>query len=203
MKFIKSRTFLIVLFLTIALIIVLAYVYMRMQNNNSRDNNRDMKKQLDTNSKYTQIYTKFFNFEESTDPNTSTAIARSGHNSIRLMPGNEYCPGLDIKFSDIQNEITPIEITASAYVYSESDLKGNPVTMIFQVTDHDKKIDYIGLNSEEIGATRKGWNEIYNRQTITNITSLNNVISVYVFYRGTQKVYVDDLLITIFKVTKN
>jgi len=204
MKPARRKIVFIVLALIFAVLAVLVILYFTILKNYF-DKNSDKQKKLpsDTSSTYTQVYTKFYNFEDTWDTKISQVVSRSGHNSLMLYPGGEYCPGLVINYSDIHDVITPIEITASVYVYTESDLVKNPVTLVIQVTDNDKKIDYLVLNSDTMTSTRKGWNELYSRQVIRNITSLNNVVSVYVYYRGTEKVYVDDLLITIFKVTKN
>lgn len=198
MKLLNRNAVYIILFLIFILLIGLGFLYLRTSKNG-----RNLKKsQSDTISKYNQIYTKFYNFEDTWDTKISKVVSRSGHNSLMLYPGGEYCSGLVMKYSDIQKEITPIEITASIYVYTESDLKINPVNLVFEVDDNDKKIDYFALNSEDIANTRKGWNELYNRQTIKNITSLDNVVKVYAYYRGKEKVYVDDLLVTIFRITR-
>lgn len=155
--------------------------------------------EINDESKYNGRLLATFNF----DPGSPGATAErldtvGGSHSFRLDPSFTFSPGLDTPYGKITSK-DHIAIRASARIYSKVPLTDNPSSLIVTVMNGDQTLKYKGADVENHRFPANKWNTIKTEFiTPANITA-ESIVKVYVWHRGQQPVWVDDLVIEIFE----
>ena len=104
-----------------------------------------------------------------------------------------------MKFSDLCKDKIPLKVMANAFIYSDKKIENNPVSLVISMEHNGESYDYYSLNSEGENLKKREWNELKGVQLIDGVTSMDDVLKVYLWYRGNDTIFVDDLKIDIYE----
>jgi len=124
-------------------------------------------------------------------------MAHTGKYSYILDSTNIYSPGFEDKYSNITGR-DYMWIKASLYVYPLYSLKENPVSLIVTCEDKGRSIKYRGIDLETCNLKINCWSKVNFEYETPEIRSGNESIKVYVWLRGKEKIFIDDLNVDAF-----
>ncbi len=176
------------------------YVFLKVPLDESIDNNTALKSiEKDAGNDYTKITGKFYNYEDLQGPQSCTSKHYSGKRSVQLFASSPYSLTYTMKFSDLCKDKIPLKVMANAFIYSDKKIENNPVSLVISMEHNGESYDYYSLNSEGENLKTREWNELKGVQLIDGVTSMDDVLKVYLWYRGNDTIFVDDLKIDIYE----
>ena len=137
-----------------------------------------------------------FTFEDSNDTTRySSRIAHEGKHSFMMNSNNQFSPGIDITYNNLSSK-EYLWIFASAWVFIpiENDDTINPVLV---ASFHHRGNPYEFCTSDENPPIEKGkWTQLHLKYLSPEIwNKRKDNLKVYIWYKGTKPIYVDDLVI--------
>jgi hypothetical protein len=142
----------------------------------------------------------FTSSEERYKSHIDTSLFLSAPSCLRMDSLCRYSPGVSLTFSEI-TEKDHAWIRASANVYPISGLAENAPLIVVTFSHKGKYYKYRALSLNEIpgGVTLNKWNFLTFDYLTPEVRSKDDKLSVYIWFRGNDPVYVDDFKIEAFE----
>lgn len=136
-------------------------------------------------------------FEDSNAHNVTKEYFYSGDYSLK-MDANKYGSSIKIGYEDLE-VYEDLEIYVECFIYSTKDILETPFSLVFELLEDGKSVDYFQIrNSQLRGFKNNEWNMIsFNREINRRITE-NSTIKVYIWKRGNEIFYVDDVKVIVY-----
>ena len=128
----------------------------------------------------------------------SDFVARSGKTSLRMDSTNIFSPGITARYRDITDN-DHAWIRASAYIYPVVDPKANPLAMVVTFQHKGANYKYRTVNIENLDLKLNEWNRISLDYMTPFPRSGKDNLSVYMWHRGKQEIYIDNLQVEVFE----
>ena len=146
-----------------------------------------------------------FSFENTSEPkgkHYTTEFAHSGKHSIKMDSTLHFSPSFDIPFAELTNHYYAW-IKASVWVYPVSNPKETPASLVvtFQHKGKNYKYKTKSIENEDVRKSLKlnQWNKIEILYLTPEVRNKNDKLVVYVWNRGKNPVYFDDMKIEIME----
>ncbi len=132
--------------------------------------------------------------------NYSDEYSKSEEFSFILNKDKIYSPSINYDYKDLSKKDYVI-IKTSVYVFPIFDLSENPVSLVVTFLHKGKNYKYQTIDLEEHKHNIKlnQWNKVTMYYLSPEVRQKSDNLLVYVWLRGQQKVFVDDLLIEVFE----
>jgi len=128
----------------------------------------------------------------------SDFVARSGNTSLKMDSSNIFSPGITARYKDITDN-DHAWIRASAYIYPVVDPKENPLAMVVTFQHKGANYKYRTANIENLDLKLNEWNRISLDYMTAFPRSGKDNLFVYMWHRGKQEIYIDDLQVEVFE----
>lgn len=127
-------------------------------------------------------------------------VALSGRYSFRLDSNWAFTPTYDIRFRDLTDE-DHAWVRASVNIYLPENTRPEDVLLVVTFNHRGRYYKYrdVRLSEPEFSARPGQWNIMTMDYITPEVRSKRDKLSIYVWYRGTEPVYVDDLRIEVFQ----
>jgi hypothetical protein len=124
-------------------------------------------------------------------------IIRSDSTSIQLSKKFPYSPGIEIRVGELA-DTSRMLIKASAWVYVPDIPKMNKYALVCSIENAEGAYHYNSAEPEPEDIVTGDWNKIELVSEAKNLRSPKDILKVYVWYMGEQKVFVDDLTVEFY-----
>ncbi len=125
----------------------------------------------------------------------------SGKKSIILDSVNIYSPTTEIPFKEITKK-DHAWIKVSAKLFIEQSITENPFSLVIQFNQKEYAFKYKNFDSENMNLIAKQWQTISFYYLTPEVRNKNNYLKTYIWYRGKNKIYIDDFQVDIFEKNK-
>ncbi len=119
--------------------------------------------------------------------------AISGSRSLKVESNCEFSQGIFKKASELTTQKEGVQLWCSASVYSDTAFVSNPAALVISLEDKNGSYYYRSLSLETLNLAPAQWNTLRLTARIPEIRSESDMVKVYIWHRGKQTVYVDDL----------
>jgi hypothetical protein len=160
---------------------------------------------FDNENEYTHHTLAFYDFENvnatTIDSNAvSKSFFFSPPNSCVLSEQNPYYPTYRTAYRNfVKEKLDHVWIRVSFYYYSEIDIKENPFSLVINIKHKDFNHKYRAFDIENYPFVANQWNYKQIDYMTPYPYSVNDIYEIYGWYRGHNKVYIDNLKIEIFE----
>jgi len=148
-----------------------------------------------TRAVFRQFYFNDFesNLSEDQMKHITVEKSNSGKQSIVLRPENLYSPAAEGKLKSIPG-ISNILLKASARVFNPSTTEKGEIILVVSTEDPEHKIyKYVIAKDSDVNYKPGEWFDLTFTDVIERDIPADGNYKVYVWYTGTNKIYVDDL----------
>jgi hypothetical protein len=127
-----------------------------------------------------------------------TAIHRSGAHAFLCSPESAFTPVIIIPYSGItKNDHAWIRFTV--WYYPVYDIKENGADVVIHFLHRDKPYQYVGYHLEDYPYELNKWNRLTVDYLTPSTFSDEDEMKAYVWFRGKQKLFIDDIHIQAFE----
>jgi len=141
----------------------------------------------------------FISFEDNNNnPHYSDSIAHLGSYSMMLDSNFYFSTGIAAKYKHITDK-DHVWIRATVYIYPVIDIKENPSTLVVTFQHKGYNYKYRTVNTENLNLKLNEWNKISMDYMTPFPRSKNDNLNVYLWHRGKNKIYIDDLKVEVFE----
>lgn len=130
---------------------------------------------------------------------TSTRFVLSGKKSFLLDSSTIYSPVIEASYLEITDQ-DHAWIRASVYIYPTVDLKTNPFSFVIHFEHNGYAYKYKAFDSEKMNLKLNEWNRVCFDYLTPEVRRKTNNLKVYIWYRGKEELFVDDLQVDIFEL---
>ncbi len=109
-----------------------------------------------------------------------------------------FSTGIAAKYKDITDK-DHVWIRASVYIYPVIDIKENPSTLVVTFQHKGANYKYRTVNTEYLNLKLNEWNKISMDYMTPFPRSKNDNLNVYLWHRGKNEVFIDDLKVEVFE----
>ncbi|MDY0286666.1 MAG: hypothetical protein RBR21_11075 [Bacteroidales bacterium] len=160
------------------------------------------KEVFDNEEDYTKRFLAHYDFEsveKGKEAFYDTTIVHSGKYSLKMTPENIYSKGLRMRYKDLTDN-DHAWIRSSVWVYPTEDVNIDDAVLVctFEHDGESYKYRVIHLNDPRLNVIPNQWNKVTLDYLTPEVRTKNDVLKVYMWYRGTKSLYVDDLKIECF-----
>ena len=143
----------------------------------------------------------FHDFENKDFPylgNLESGIVRNGKYSFRMDTNMQFSPGIRIRYADLTQKLkTGIRVTV--WIYSKEPFTDNPGSLVVTSNHAGLNYRYEAILFEKENMKPGEWNKAVLHYLTPESPDPNDILQVYVWYRGRQVMYIDDLKIELFE----
>ena len=132
------------------------------------------------------------------DPHLSATVVKNGSHSFRMDSTVEFSPGIKAPFKEL-DAADGSWIRISLFVYPTADLKDNPANLVVTMSGKTKNYKYKTLSLAGDSLRVGEWNLVTMDYEIPYVPDPEDLLAVYVWNRGRQPVYIDDLVIELLE----
>jgi hypothetical protein len=133
----------------------------------------------------------------------STEFSHSGKQSILLTPDNIYSPSAEDKLKYLP-DTTNISLRASARILNPSPTEKGQIILVVSIDDAQNKVYKYNISKDSEADYKPGeWFELTRTEVIDRNIPADGSYKVYVWYKGKNKIYVDDLKLEYMPVGSN
>ncbi len=155
------------------------------------------------NNARTLSFNDFENFTEANKYHLTDSLAHSGLRSLQMDSQQKFSPAFKIAF----NELTDKDhawIRASAWIYPLTGSKNEIPLMVMTFSHDDQYYKYrtAGFENRKLEFSPNQWNLLTMDYMTPEVRSARDLLSVYLWFRGTGRVYVDDIQIEVIEPIK-
>jgi hypothetical protein len=158
----------------------------------------DGKEEFADEENYNKMVLDIKDFESEKSDKIDTTFAYSGLQSFRLDADNIFSPAIEAPYSSL-TENYYAWVRVSVMVYPETDVKLNPSSLVASFEHNGYAYKYRALDLDKLELERNSWNKVTFDYLTPEIRNKKDKLKVYVWHRGQEKVYVDDLKVEIFE----
>jgi hypothetical protein len=157
---------------------------------------------LNNEEDFTHRILQHFDFEtvdKKWDAQYDTAHAHTGSMSFRMEKGIEFSPTLRKEFKDLSDSYYGW-VRASVWVYPTADPKANEASLVvaFRHKWENYKYRNFSMNADSVKLQMNQWNLITADYMTPELLSRSDDLEVYVWYKGKEYIWIDDLKIEFF-----
>jgi hypothetical protein len=140
----------------------------------------------------------FENIDVPYSGNLVTDIVKNGRYAFRMDTGMRFSPGLRSEYGELSKK-SQVGIRVTAWIYSKFPFPENPGNIV--VTSNHKGLNYRyeAIMFERENLKPGQWNQVVLNYIAPESPDPTDIIQVYLWYRGTKELYVDDLKIELFE----
>lgn len=138
-----------------------------------------------------------YDFENKDSPFTGSLVSdivNNGQYAFRMDAGMAFSPGLQSSFAELSKK-SPLGIRVTAWIYSKIPFKENPGSLVVTCNHEGLNYRYETISFEKENLKPGQWNKIVMYYLTPESPDPDDMIQVYVWYRGKNELYVDDLKI--------
>ena len=142
-----------------------------------------------------------YNFEDlnvSYSGNLVTHVVKNGQYAFKMDTGMPFSPGLLEEYGKISLK-SPLGFRVSAWIYSEYPFSSNPGSLVVTSNHEGLNYRYESILFERENLKPGEWNRVTLSYLAPESPDPKDIIQVYVWFRGTKELYVDDLKIELFE----
>ena len=125
-------------------------------------------------------------------------ISRGGNRSTFLTEEISYSRSINLSVKDITSSYYGW-IEGEYWVYPTADPVANPFSIVYTFLYDGKAHKYRSLDSESLNLVPNQWNKISFRYLTPELRSPDDVFTTYVWNRGKQTVFIDDVKVTCYQ----
>jgi hypothetical protein len=147
--------------------------------------------------KYNMRVLSNYDFEEKDSPfagSLVTDIVKSGHYAFRMDTEKAFSPGFQSSFAELSKK-SPLGIRVTAWIYSKIPFPENPGSLVVTCNHEGLNYRYETISFEKENLKPGQWNKVIMYYLTPESPDPDDIIQVYVWYRGKNELYVDDLKI--------
>lgn len=155
----------------------------------------------DNGKEYDHYVLKVLNFDDASElvpKERLDTFTFAGKHSIRLDSTYLFSPNVEFVYEDI-TEKDHLWLRITAYVYSNELYERNPASLIVTFMNRGKHVKYSSLDLEKKSLQPKQWNKITMDYITPFIINEKGQVKIYVWHRGKQPLWVDDLTVEVFE----
>jgi len=149
-------------------------------------------------SDYTRKELQRNEFEDRENKHVTEAQAFSGNTSFQLSEQQPYSPEIKARYSAITNS-DHAWIRGSVMVYPTTKIADNPVSFVFSFEHKGQSYKYKALDLENLGLQPNQWNKVFFDYLTPEVRTKKDNLKVFVWLRGKEKMYIDDMIIEVFE----
>ncbi|MEI6816885.1 MAG: hypothetical protein WCL14_09770 [Bacteroidota bacterium] len=166
--------------------------------NRTFDGKESFKNEVD----YTNKTISNLDFENINDnKNLSDSIFHTGHHSYVMDSVIEFSPSIRCAYDQITKK--PFAwIRASAYIYSSTDLKENPVSMVICFNHKGFAYKYSSFDLGKMNFETNKWNKFSFDYLTPEVRRTSDELQVYIWHRGKKAICIDDFKVEAFEQKK-
>ncbi|MEG1555296.1 MAG: hypothetical protein RR356_01040 [Bacteroidales bacterium] len=116
---------------------------------------------------------------------------------IKMDSTSEFTPAFKLSYQDITKK-NHAWIQVSARIFSTTDLKDNPISLVISFEHKGKSYKYICYDLAQMNLKPGEWNEIKIDYLTPEIRRVQDNLCVYFWHQGKQTVWIDDFTINSF-----
>jgi len=139
----------------------------------------------------------FENNDKSISPDTNFIPVLSGSNSFVMNKDNPFTSAIKIPYDKITSG-SHAWIRASAWIYIPGNIQNNKTSLVVTFQYKGKNYKYRGFDIENADLKTDEWNFVSMDYLTPEVRSGKDILVVYLWYRGREQVYVDDLKVEAF-----
>jgi hypothetical protein len=142
-----------------------------------------------------------YDFENKDFPypgNLVTDIVKNGHYAFRMDTGMRFSPGLRSSYADLSEKLQ-VGIRVTAWVYSKVPFPDNPGSLVVTSNHEGLNYRYETISLESGNLMPEQWNKVGMYYLTPESPDPEDVIQIYVWFRGKNELYIDDLKIELFE----
>lgn len=143
----------------------------------------------------------FWDFEANNFPykaNQVTTHVKNGRYAFLMNTGMAFSPGIKVTYGELTKK-PQVGIRITAWVYSQMPFAQNPLNIVATSIHDGINYRYEALFVEQLNLAPRQWHPIKLDYLTPEYPDPNDFIQIYLWYRGTSEVYVDDLKIELFE----
>jgi hypothetical protein len=146
---------------------------------------------------YFETKVVFLSFEAS-DVRSIDTISKSGHRSTYVNKEVAFSSSIDISVKDITSDYYGW-IEGEYWIYPTENPVEKPFSIVYTFIYDNKAYKYRALDSEYLNLKVNEWNKVTFKYLTPEIRTVDDKFSTYVWNRGSQTVYIDDVKVTCFQ----
>ncbi|MFH1160062.1 MAG: glycosyltransferase family 39 protein [bacterium] len=135
------------------------------------------------------------------DPHLSRTIVKAGSHSYQMDSTVEFSPGIKVAYNELAaKEGSWLRVTL--FVYPTVEMKESPANLVVTMTGKENNYKYKSIQLADDSLKVGEWNPVSMDYEIPFVTDAEDVLAVYIWNRGKQPFYMDDLLIELLEPVK-
>ncbi len=147
-------------------------------------------------NEYTSRLLKKLDFEA--DEKKDSTVSYSGKFAFKLDSSTIYTPAIEAPYYEITNK-DHAWINIMAYIYPTKDCNTVPFSLVVHFSHNGFPYKYITFDSEKMKLEINKWNKISFNYLTPEVRTERDPIKVYLWLRGKEPVFVDDLQVHVFE----
>lgn len=145
---------------------------------------------------YSSRVFKILDFENAEIKDSTLAFSQKY--SYKMDSSNQYSPSIECPFYKITNG-DHAWIKISAMVYPTKEKTSNPFSIVVHFNHNGYAYKYKTFDSENMNLNLNQWNKIIFYYLTPEVRKTSDILKVYVWLRGHNTLYIDDLQVDIFE----
>jgi len=144
---------------------------------------------------------EFYDFENKDFPyqgNLDPDNVKNGKYAFRMDTNMQFSPGIRITYGELTRKLKA-GIRVSAWIYSKDPFNVNPGSMVVTSNHAGLNYRYEAILFEKENMIPGKWNKVVLHYLTPESPDPQDILQVYIWYRGKQVMYVDDLKIELFE----
>jgi hypothetical protein len=155
--------------------------------------------QFTNEDEYERKVLQVIDFESLKEEGISMEYAYSGKASFQLDEKEIYSLTSATPFTEVTDHYYAW-IRGSVMVYPIIDAKSNPTSFVICFEHNGYSYKYKALDFEKLNLKLNEWNEVTFDYLTPEVRNKQDLLKVYVWHRGTEKIFVDDLKVEVFEL---
>jgi len=161
------------------------------------------KEKLENESDYNKRLLATFSFEEPEqykEKYYDTTNVRSGKLALRMDSTYRFSPALRVRYKDLTDDYYAwIRITA--WIYPSHKLPDDEALIVTAFNHKGELYKYrsLKITEPEVGAELNKWNKMTLDYLTPEVRSSRDHLEVYIWYRGKESIWVDDVVVEVFE----
>ena len=158
----------------------------------------DGKEHFTETDEYNKRLLDFKDFESGQIDNADTLYAFSGKQSYQMDEQHLYSPAIEAPYSRITDQYYAW-IRGSVMVYPVVDPQSNPASLVICFDHNGYSYKYKTQDFEKLDLKLNQWNKVSFDYMTPEVRTTNDKLKVYVWLRGKDALYIDDLKVEVFE----
>jgi hypothetical protein len=130
--------------------------------------------------------------------NLDSNFVKNGKFAFRMDSAMQFSPGISMTYGEL-SKIGKAHIRAVAWIYSKEPFNANPGSLV-ATSNHsgsNYKYESVGFDDERMRTGQ--WNKVILHYLTPDSPDPEDILQVYIWYRGNKELYIDDIKIELFE----